>query len=90
MNLGRYDEAIDHLERYLRHEQAISETYNIVTESKIPYFYGHTLKYSQDHYIARSEISDVMAWSVFDPIRDTDRFRDLLKEGTEFEKKYRE
>lgn len=90
MNLGRYDEAIDHLERYLRVERTVAETYNIVTESKIPYFYGRTLKYSQDHYISRNEISDVMAWSEFDPIRETERFRTLLKEVAEFEEKYRD
>lgn len=90
MKLGRQDEAMDHLERYLRLEKDVAETYNIVTESKIPYFYGRTLKYSHDHYTARGDISEVMGWSIFDPIRDTDRFRALAKEVSEFEEKYHE
>ena len=90
MKLGRYEEAMDHLERYLRHEERIARTYNIVTESKIPYFYGRTLRYSCDRYTARGAISKVMSASIFDPIRDTDRFRTLVKEVLEFEVKYRE
>ena len=89
MKLGRHDEAMDQLERYLRHEERVARTYNIVTESKIPYFYGSTLKYSHDHYTARGEISEAMGWSIFDPIRDTSRFRALAKEVAEFEEKYR-
>lgn len=89
MKLGRHDEAMDHLERYLRLEKTTAETYNIVTESKIPYFYGRALKYSHDHYTARGDISEVMGWNIFDPIRDTERFCALVKEVSEFEEKYR-
>lgn len=90
MKLGRYDEAMDQLEKYLQHEERIARTYNVVTESKIPYFYGCTLRYSCDRYTARGNISRVMRTSIFDPIRDTDRFRALEKEVMEFEEKYRE
>ena len=88
--LWRQDEAIEHLERYLRLEKVTAKTYNIITESKIPYFYGHTLKYSHSHYTARGDISEVMRKKVFDPIRNTGRFRALEKEVLEFEEKYRE
>ena len=90
IKLGRYDEALDHLEHYLRHERTIAETYNVITKSKIPYFFGDCLEYSRDHYTATGDLSDVMSWGVFDPIRDTDRFHALLKEVTEFEEKYRD
>lgn len=90
MKLGRYDEAVEYLEKYLAHEEARARTYNVVTESKIPYFYGRTLKFSHDHYTARGDISEVMGMSIFDPIRDTDRFRALIKEVTVFEDKYKE
>ena len=90
MKMGRQDEAMTHLERYLRLEKTTAKTYNIVTESKIPYFYGRTLKYSHDHYTARGDISEVMRKKIFDPIRDTDRFRALEKEVLAFEEKHRE
>ena len=90
MKLGRHEDAINHLERYLRLEKLTAKTYNIITESKIPYFYGRSLKYSHNHYTARGDISEVMRKKVFDPIRDTDRFRTLEKEVLEFEEKYRE
>lgn len=90
MKMGRQDEAMEHLERYLQLEKTTAKTYNIVTESKIPYFYGHSLKYSHNHYTARGDISDVMRREIFDSIRDTDRFRALEKGVLEFEEKYRE
>ncbi|MBQ3529498.1 MAG: helix-turn-helix domain-containing protein [Oscillospiraceae bacterium] len=90
MKMGRQDEAMDQLERYLQHEKRIARTYNIVTESKIPYFYGRSLKYSHNHYTARGDISEVMRKKIFDSIRDTDRFRALEKEVLEFEEKYRD
>ena len=90
MKMGRQDEAMTHLERYLRLEKTTAKTYNIVTESKIPYFYGRTLKYSHDHYTARGDISEVMRKKIFDPIRDTDRVRALEKEVLAFEEKHRE
>ena len=74
----------------MRHERTIAETYNVITKSKIPYFFGDCLEYSRDHYTATGDLSDVMSWGVFDPIRDTDRFHALLKEVTEFEEKYRD
>ncbi len=89
MKLGRYDEAIEQLERYLRHEKKVAETYNIITESKIPYFFGGNLKFSHDHYTTRGEISETIELEIFNPIRDTDRFRTLAKEVSEFEEKYR-
>jgi len=88
MKLGRHEEAMDQLERYFRYEQVRSETYNIVTETKIPYFYGRTLRYSHDHYTARGDMSELMSWEIFDPIRDTERFRALAERVREFEEKY--
>ncbi len=90
MKLGRQDEAITHLERCLQLQKATVKTYNIVTESNIPFFYDRTLKYSRDHYTAPGDISEVMRKEIFDPIRDADRFRILEKEVLEFEEKYRE
>lgn len=90
MKMGRQDEAIEHLEKYLRLEKTTAKTYNIITESKIPYFYGRSLKYSHNQYTARGDISEVTKKKVFDPIRDTERFRALEKEVLEFEAKYRE
>lgn len=90
MKMGRQDEAIEHLEKHLRLEKTTAKTYNIITESKIPYFYGRSLKYSHNHYTARGDISEVMRKKIFDPIRDTDRFRTLEKEVLEFEEKHRD
>ncbi len=89
MKLGRYDEAMEQLEKYLRHEERIAKTYNIVTESNIPYFYGCTLRYSKDHYTSSGEISEVMSSKIFDPLRDTERFRTLKKSVSEFEKMWK-
>ncbi len=89
MKLGWHNEAMEQLERYLCHEERIARTYNIVTESKIPYFYGCTLRYSKDHYTASGDISEVMNGEIFDPIRDTERFCSLAKKVAEFEKMWK-
>lgn len=89
MKLGRYDEAVEWLEKYLAHEETRARTYNAVTESKIPYFFGRILSFSHDKYTARGDISECMGLSIFDPIRDTDRFCSLMAKATEFEGKHK-
>ena len=86
MKLGRYDEAMDWLEKWLRHEQIIAKNFNVVTESKLPYFSGlDFLDSYHESYPREKRITPSLEWESFDPIRDTDRFKTILADAEAFE-----
>lgn len=87
MDLGRYDEAMDWLEKWLRHEQIIAKNFNVVTESKLPYFSGLDFAYSyHESYPREKRITPSLEWDSFDPIRETDRFKAILADAEAFER----
>ena len=87
MDLGRYDEAMDWLEKWLRHEQIIAMNHNVVTESKLPYFNGLIFKDTyHESYPRENRITPSLEWDSFDPIRDTDRFQAILADAEAFER----
>ena len=86
VQLGRYDEAMDWLEKMVRHEKIRAKNHNVITETKLPYFYGRELHYCAKTYDRTDAITPTLAWKVFDPIRDTDRFKAILSDAEAFEK----
>ena len=80
-----YDEAMDWLEKMVRHEKITAKNYNVITETKLPYFYGRELHYCAKTYDRTDAITPTLAWKVFDPIRDTDRFKAILADAEAFE-----
>ena len=86
MRLGRPDEAMDWLEKMVRHQRAVVKTYNVITESKLPYLYGYELRYIACRYDRAERLTPTLAWTAFDPIRDTERFRTILTDAEAFER----
>lgn len=87
VDLGRHDEALDWLEKWLRHEQIIAKNFNMVTESKLPYFSGLIFIDSyHESYPREKRITPSLEWDCFDPIRETDRFKAVLADAEIFEK----
>ncbi len=87
MKLGRYDEAMDWLEKWLRHEQINAKNFNVVTESKLPYFFGLDFAASYHESYPREKcISPSLEWDIFDPILETDRFKTILADAEAFER----
>jgi len=86
MRLNRHDEAMDWLEKLLHHERIVAKNYNVVTTSKLPYFYRRELHYSKNSYDTKERLTPTLAWKVFDPIRDTDRFKAILADAEAFER----
>ena len=86
MRLGRPDEAMDWLEKMVRHQRVVAGTYNVITESKLPYLYGCELRYNAHTYNRAEQLTPTLAWAVFDPIRDTGRFRTILSDAEAFER----
>lgn len=86
MRLGRPDEAMGWLEKMVRHQRAVVKTYNVITESKLPYLYGCELRYTACSYNRVERLTPTLAWTAFDPIRDTERFRTILTDAEAFER----
>ncbi|MBQ7299590.1 MAG: helix-turn-helix domain-containing protein [Clostridia bacterium] len=87
MKLGRHDEAMDWLEKWLKHEQINAKNYNVITESKLPYFSGLIFADSyHESYLRENRITPSLEWDNFDPIRETDRFKAILADAEAFEK----
>ena len=87
MKLGRHDEAMDWLEKWLKHERINAKNYNTVTESKLPYFNGLDFADSyHESYPRENRITPSLEWENFDPIRKTDRFKAILADAEAFEK----
>ena len=86
MYLNRPDEAMDWLEKMVRHERITANNYNVITESKLPYLYGQTRHYLANSYRRTDTLLPTLAWDIFDPIRETDRFKALFADAEAFEK----
>jgi len=86
MKLGRTDEAMDWLEKMVRHQRIMAKNYNVITESKLPYLYGKELHYAQNTYPREYILTIPLAWNIFNPIRDTDRFQAILADAEAFER----
>ena len=86
MRLGRPDEAMDWLEKMVRHQRAVVKTYNVITESKLPYLYGYELRYTACRYNRAERLTPTLAWTAFDSIRDTERFQSILADVEAFER----
>ncbi|MBQ7909537.1 MAG: hypothetical protein IJ363_01925, partial [Clostridia bacterium] len=68
------------------HQRVVAGTYNVITESKLPYLYGCELRYNAHTYNRAEQLTPTLAWAVFDPIRDTGRFRTILSDAEAFER----
>ena len=86
MKLNRSDEAMDWLEKMVRHHRITAKNYNVITETRLPYLYGKTIQYSADSYRRTDALMPILAWKIFDPIRNTDRFKAILADAEAFEK----
>ena len=87
MRLDRPDEAMDWLEKAVRHHRIVAKNYNVVTESKLPYLYGQKLHYWAETYPASDDcITPCLAKAIFDPIRETERFQAILADAQAFER----
>ena len=86
MNLNRPEEAMDWLEELIRYEEFTARNHNVVVKSKHPILGGCEFRYWAEHYDRTDTILPVLAWKIFDPIRETDRFRAIVKAAEKFEK----
>ena len=84
--LNCHDEAMNWLEKMVRHERITAKNYNVITETKLPYLYGQTKHYSANSYRRTDTLLPILAWDIFDPIRETDRFKAILADAEAFEK----
>ena len=85
MYLNCPDEAMNWLEKMVRHERITAKNYNVITETRLPYLYGKTIQYSADSYRRTNALMPILAWKIFDPIRNTDRFKAILADAEAFE-----
>ncbi len=86
MRLNRPDEALDWLEKMVKHQRYVTRNYNVITETKIPCFYGKKLHFWKESYPVEEQLTPILAWEEFDPIRETDRFKKILADAEAFEK----
>ena len=85
MKLGRPEEALDWLEMFVKHKRLVTKNHNVITKSNLPYFYGRELRYSRKVYPRKDRLLPELSWKIFDPIRDTERFKALFADATEYE-----
>lgn len=84
--LGRYDEAMDWLEKWLKHERQNAKVFNVITKSRMPYFYGMEFDYLYNAtYPRHNRITPSLKWDSFDPIRETERFKAIISDAEAFE-----
>ena len=86
MRLKRSEEAMDWLEKMVRHTWITAKNFNVITETRLPYLYGQTCHYWADSYHRTDKLLPILAWDIFDPIRETDRFKAILADAEAFEK----
>lgn len=86
MRLNHTDEAMNWLEKMVRHQRIVAKNYNVITESKLPYLYGRELHYSRNSYPREEQLTSTLAWKIFDPIRNTDRFKAIVSAAEAFER----
>ncbi len=87
--LGRPDEAMDWLEKEVRHLRIVAKTFNVVTQSKLPYLYGQEQHYWAETYPGADRITSYLSYlaeAAFDPIRDTERFQAIRADALAFER----
>ena len=85
--LGQYDEAMEWLEKWLKHEQQNGKAFNVITKSNRPYFHGMDFAYSYNAtYPRHNRITPSLEWESFDPIRETNRFKAIVAQAEAFEK----
>ena len=83
-DLGRSDEAMDWLEKWLGHMRLVADRKNAIVESKLPYFYGVDLR--RTNMSAAESMTSSLEWDRFDQIRQTDRFQKILADAQAFER----
>ena len=86
MRLNRPDEAMDWLEKMVRHERITAKNYNVITETQLPYLYGQTKHYPANSYRRTDRLLPYFAWNIFDSIRNTARFQAILADAEAFER----
>jgi len=86
MRLNRSDEAMDWLEKMVRHHRITAKNYNVITETKLPYLYGKTMYYSANSYHRTDTLVPILTWRIFDSIRETARFKAILADAEAFER----
>ena len=84
MRLNRREEAMDWLEKMVRHQRRIARSYNVITEAA-PYLYGQERHTAEQAYRRADRLLPIFAWRIFDPIRETDRFQAILADAAAFE-----
>ena len=85
MSMNRHDEAMDWLEKMVKHERIKAKNFNVITETKIPYLYGKTKHFSANSYDRKDTLLPSFAYDVFDPIRENERFKAILADAEAFE-----
>jgi len=86
MRLNRSEEAMDWLEKMVRHTWITAKNFNVITETRLPYLYGQTCHYWADSYHRTDKLLPILAWDIFDPIRETARFKAILADAEAFER----
>ncbi len=86
MRLHRPDEAMDWLEKMVRHQRITAKNYNAITETGLPYLYGQEKHYSMNAYPRAGTLIPILAWKIFDSIRETDRFKAITADAEAYEK----
>ncbi len=87
IHLERYDEAMEWLEKWINQERINEKAFNVITRSDLPYFYGMEFSYSYNAtYPKHNRITASLEWESFDPIRELDRFKNIMKQAEAFEK----
>lgn len=87
VHLERYDEAMEWLEKWINQERINAKAFNVITRSDLPYFYGMEFSYSYNAtYPKHNRITASLEWESFDPIRELDRFKNIVKQAEAFEK----
>ncbi len=78
LQLGRPDEALDWLEKMYDDKVAMAENWEKGIRFDVPLLRGVNGKMAKDAYNVRDDLNSILARQEFDPIRNTDRFRELL------------
>lgn len=86
VHLGQYDKAMEWLEKWIEHEKRNAKSFNVITQSKLPYFYGIDFFYSYNEtYPRHNRITSSLKWDSFDPIRESERFKAIVASAGVFE-----
>ena len=73
--------------KWLKHECRNARVFNVITQSRTPYFYGEDFIFSYNEtYPRHKRITPSLEWDIFDPIRKTERFKTIVNDAIAFEK----